>query len=487
MRRRLFGSAVGVLGALFVGLALLPLRSHLAESTASLILVVPVVLGAAVGGFVAGVASVGAGFLVYDFLYIPPYQTLTVGSTQNWVALVVYVIVMVLVARVVANLQDSRVAVERGGEAARRLSELSELLVGDQPVDHLLKTIVTATYAAFDVSGVALLVLDEGHLKVAASAGADLTDDELRRINPQSGEPVRVGTLTGTPGELRSIALSASGDAVGILTLRELPTSRIDSTVLRTFANDAALAIERAHLREQALQSALLEEADRFRQGLMSAVSHDLRTPLSTIKVASSTLVNRSETLDAAQAGELYRLIEVEADRLTRLVTNLLDMSRIEAGVLSVHGEVRSVWSLVHETLDSMSSAVGEDRIRVDIARDVPDVFVDPMLIVQVLVNLIDNALRHSPPGGEIVVSATREGDRVDVAVLDEGPGIAPALRASIFERFAQLDKGGRAGLGLTIAKTFVEAHGEAIWVDEAPGGGAKFVFSLPIATPGQR
>lgn len=468
-----------------VGLVMLPFRAHIATSTASLILVVPVVLGAATGGFIAGVVSVGAGFLVFDYFYIPPYRTLTVGTTQNWVALVVYALVMVVVARVVASLQHSRVAVARGGEAARRLSELSELLIGDQPVDQRLRTIVSATYAAFDVSGVSLLVLDEGHLSVAASAGEALSAEELQRIDPQSGQPVRVGGVAGASGNLRSVALSASGDAVGILTLRELPTSQIDATVLRTFANDAALAIERARLREQALQNVLLEEADRFRQGLMSVVSHDLRTPLSTIKVASSTLVNRESTLTLDQAHELHSLIEVEADRLTRLVTNLLDMSRIEAGVLSVHGEDTSVATLVDEALESMSLSAGIDRVRVQIAPDLEGVFADPTLIVQVLVNLIDNAMRHSPPEGVVVISAHRVASLVHVSVADQGPGIGPAQRATIFERFAQLDKGGRAGLGLTIAKTFVEAHGGTIRVEENAGGGACFVFTLALAQPG--
>jgi two-component system sensor histidine kinase KdpD len=252
--------------------------------------------------------------------------------------------------------------------------------------------------------------------------------------------------------------------------------------VLKTFANDAALALERAQLREQALRSKLLEEVDRFRQSLMGAVSHDLRTPLATIKVASSTLSNRSVALSSDQLAELYNLIEVESDRLTRLVSNLLDITRIEAGVFTVHPMPTSVPELVREAVSAMEPTLGTHRVDSIVPSNLPAVNVDPLLIGQVLINLLDNANRHSPADGVITVEARREGSDVILSVADQGPGIAPENRQAVFERFAQLDKGGRAGLGLTIAKTFVEAHDEEIWYEDAPNHGARFVFSLPLA-----
>ncbi len=473
---------VGVASVLVLGFAMLPLRSHINVSTAALVFVIPVVVGSAIGGFKSGISTVIAGFLVYDYGYIPPYKTLDVGTPQNWAALGVYVIVMVLVARVVASLDSSRYEAQRGGEAALHLSELSEHLVGGQPVDELLDTIVSAVHSVFGIPGVSLLVLDEGALKVVASAGEALSDEEFARLRPQSGEPISIGTDTQSPAALRTIALSASGRAVGILALRGLPTSVNDRAVLTTFANDAALALERAQLREQALRSKLLEEVDRFRQSLMGAVSHDLRTPLATIKVASSTLSSRSLSLSPDQLAELYGLIEVESDRLTRLVSNLLDITRIEAGVFTVHPSTTSVQELVREAVDAMEPTLGTHRVDTVVPTVLPDVKVDPLLIGQVLINLLDNANRHSPAEGVITVEARREGSHVVLSVTDQGPGIAPDDRHAVFERFAQLDKGGRAGLGLTIARTFVEAHGEAIWYEEASDHGARFVFSLPLA-----
>jgi two-component system sensor histidine kinase KdpD len=482
VRRHLVGSIVGVASALILGFAMLPLRSHISVSTAALVLVVPVVVGSAIGGIKAGISSVIAGFLVYDYGFIPPYKTLDVGTPQNWAALAVYVIVMLLVASVVASLDSSRVEAQRGGEAAHHLSELSEHLVGDHPVDELLDTIVSAVHSVFAIPGVSLLVLDEGVLKVVATAGEPLSKEELARLDPHSGQPISIGTDTESSGELRTIALSASGRAVGMLALRALPTSKNDRAVLNTFANDAALALERAQLREQALRSKLLEEVDRFRQSLMGAVSHDLRTPLATIKVASSTLSNRSASLSSDQQAELYSLIEVESDRLTRLVSNLLDITRIEAGVFTVHATPSSVQELVREAVNAMEPTLGTHRVDSIVPTALPPVNVDPLLIGQVLINLLDNANRHSPADGVITVEARREDAQVVLSVADQGPGIAPSQRQVVFERFAQLDKGGRAGLGLTIAKTFVEAHGEEIWYEEAPNHGAKFVFSLPLA-----
>jgi two-component system sensor histidine kinase KdpD len=465
-----------------LGFAMLPLRSHISVSTAALILVVPVVVGSAIGGIRAGVASVVAGFLVYDYGYIPPYKTLDVGTPQNWTALAVYVIVMLAVASVVASLDSSRIEAQRSGDAAHHLSELSEHLVGDRPVDDLLDTIVSAVHEVFAIPSVSLLVLDEGLLKVVASAGDPLSDEELAGLGPHSGQPISVGTDTASSGELRTIALSASGRAVGILALRGLPTSKNDRASLTTFANDAALALERAQLREQALRSKFLEEVDRFRQSLMGAVSHDLRTPLATIKVASSTLANRSQSLSREELTELYDLIEVESDRLTRLVSNLLDITRIEAGVFTVHPSPTSVQELVREAVNAMEPTLSAHRVDSIVPMNLPAVNVDPLLIGQVLINLLDNANRHSPVDGVITVEAHREEDQVILSVADQGPGIAPSKREKVFERFAQLDNGGRAGLGLTIAKTFVEAHGEEIWYEDAPNHGARFVFSLPLA-----
>ena len=472
------GSCVGTLSVIALGVALLPLRAHISQSTAALVLVVPVVLGAAIGGFVAGVFSVAVGFLVYDFGYIHPYGTLNVGTTEDWAALVVYALVMVIVARVVASLNTTRDQAQRGDEAAQHLSALSEQLVGNRPVDDLLTTIVTAVHSVFGVAGVSLLVLDEGRLRVASSAGQTLSDDEVRHLS-SAGEPVALAAAAHAPEDLRTIALSAAGRPVGILAVRGLPASDADRAVLNTFANDAALALERAQLREQALRTQFLEEVDHFRQSLLGAVSHDLRTPLATIKVASSTLLNHADTLARGQAEELYELIEVESDRLSRLVSNLLDITRIEEGVLTVSPVTTPVVTLIRDAVDAMRSSIEDQVIEMRIPDETVAVMVDPLLFGQVLINLLDNALRHSPPAGVITIDVTGDAEHVIVSVADEGPGIPSEEREAVFERFARLDASGRAGLGLTIARTFVEAHGQSIRYESHEPRGATFVVTL--------
>jgi len=471
---------VGVACAVALGAVLLPIRSHLGVATPALALVIPVVVGAVIGGFSAGAASVAAGFLVYDYAFVPPYQTLSVRSAQNWAALAVYVVVMLLVARVFDVLERTRSEARRGREVMRRVSEVSELLVGDRPVSDLLDTIVASAQSLFSAPGVSLLELERGRLVVVASVGEPLTSEELRRLDPHSGLPIRVGTTPGSSRELRAVALSSSGRAMGILAMRGAPVIETDRDLLNTFANDAALALERAQLREQALRSKLLEEADRFRRGLLGAVSHDLRTPLATLKVASSTLSKRAAFLSSEDTAELHRLIEIESDRLTRLVTNLLDMTRIEAGVLTLRRETTPVAELVKEALASMGATLDEQRVSVIVPDSLPDVDVDQVLIGQVLVNLLDNAARHAPPHSVITVVGEDRGDAVVVSVADQGPGVAPADRDTVFDRFTLLSTSGRAGLGLTIVKTFVEAHGQHVWYEEVPEGGARFAFSLP-------
>ena len=483
MRGRLLGLSIGFVVPVACSALLLPLRSHVSSTTIALIFVIPVVAMVVFGGLFTGIATTIASAIILDFLFLKPYGTLSIGTTQNWVALFVYVVVVLLVARVVASLMSARLEAQKGGAAMRRVFELSELLVEDRSVDDLLRTIVQAVQTVFNIPGVSLLVLEEHRLKVAASVGEALTPDELRELDPQSGVPMHLRPHAGATSGLRTVALSASSRPIGILVLRDVPMSPTDQSVLVTFANDAALALERAQLREWARRSQLLEEIDRLRQSLMGAVSHDLRTPLATIKVASSTLSNRANVLTPEDAHELYELIEIEADRLTRLVTNLLDMTRIEAGVLRIQQSPISVEDLVKEALSVMGSSFKERTLRIDVPATLPHVSIDRLLIIQVLVNLLDNANRHSPTRGVISIVGDVAGDKVTIAVADQGPGVAPGDREAVFNRFEQFNTGGRAGLGLTIAKTFVEAHGERIWCDDAIGGGARFVVSLPTVS----
>jgi two-component system sensor histidine kinase KdpD len=269
-----------------------------------------------------------------------------------------------------------------------------------------------------------------------------------------------------------------------MLVLHEVQLTEPDRNLLGTFANQAALAVDRAQLREQAMRTRMLEEIDRWRSALMGAASHDLRTPLASIKTAVSSLRQEDARLGSADRAELLELIELQTDRLARLVTNLLDMTRIEAGALQLRPTNTGLDELVDEALASLGGIVAPERVTVDLPADLPLLHIDHVLISQVLANVLENANRLAPGPSPIRVAARVEpgsaDNRVEISVSDEGPGISAADRDRVFEMFSQNGGGGRAGLGLAIAKAFVEAHGGRIWIDPAMSRGARVVFTLP-------
>jgi two-component system sensor histidine kinase KdpD len=281
------------------------------------------------------VISVAAGFLVYDLAFVPPYWTLAVGQAQHWAALVAYILIMTLVAEVVVRLEAARAAAQIREGNARHLFEMSEVLLGDKSIPELAEAIVHEMCRTFRLEGAALLVPVEGRLEVVAAAGMQLADAEMTSLHPAERPPVALSTRTSTD-PIQTLALSAAGRPIGLMLLHGLPDDPVGREQLPTVANHLALALERAELRERVHRVELLEEIDRLRDAMLGAVSHDLRTPLATIKIASSTLLDPSASLDLEDVNELHLLIDVQSDRLTRLVNNLLDMTRIRTGVLEV-------------------------------------------------------------------------------------------------------------------------------------------------------
>jgi two-component system sensor histidine kinase KdpD len=196
--------------------------------------------------------------------------------------------------------------------------------------------------------------------------------------------------------------------------------------------------------------------------------------------------LDRGITLAPDDAYELHALIDMQADRLTRLVNSLLDMSRIESGALEVRRYPQALGELVEDAITELRSSLGDRQVDVAVPGDLPPADVDHVLVTQVLTNLLDNANRFGPPGTAIAVDVVQAGpDRARVSVTDHGRGVPPGERESVFQKFVRYDSGGRSGLGLAIAKAFVEAHGERIWVEQGRDGGARFVFTVPLATVG--
>ncbi len=491
-------TAVGIavtlagLGAL-LGL-LLPFRAHLSIALPALLFVLPALAGVVIGGLLPGLVGALVGFVLYDVFFLPPYNTLTVRSPQNWVALVVYVVVVLVVSQVVAKLQGAREEAELRTGESERLYELSQALIGDLTLSQLLTHMVTTVQSVFAPRWTTLVLPDSDAadhgpataLRVAASAGEPLTDEDIASVTSGGGRARSLGWLDDASPRRVSVALVVNHRPVGMLVLQDVQLVEHDRSLLGTFANQAALAIDRAQLSEQALRARLLEEIDRWRRALMGAASHDLRTPLASIKTAVSSMRQVDAQLSPEDRAELLELIELQSDRLARLVTNLLDMTRLEAGSLELRPMTVSFTGLVEEALAQLGGIVAPGRITVEAPADLPPLHLDPVLMSQVLANVLENAERLSPQYSVIRVTARRapgQPQRVEIAVADDGPGIAREDSESVFEMFSQNSGGGRAGLGLAIAKAFVEAHGGHIWIDPDVTRGARIVFTVPSET----
>jgi two-component system, OmpR family, sensor histidine kinase KdpD len=275
---------------------------------------------------------------------------------------------------------------------------------------------------------------------------------------------------------------------VGVLGLRPSEPRSLQTPEqlhqLETFASQTALAIERARLAEEAEQAQVRAETERLRNSLLSSVSHDLRTPLASITGAASTLIDNEAHLDAATRRDLLEALHEEADRLNRLVQNLLEMTRLEAGALVPHTAWHSVEEVVGAALGRFGKSLAERPVTTRIPAELPLVPMDDVLIEQVLINLIDNAIKYTPAGTPIAVSADDTGAAVLVEVADRGPGLRPGEERLIFEKFHRTDPAPSvrgAGLGLAICQGIIQAHGGRIWAENRLGGGVALRFTLPL------
>ena len=261
-----------------------------------------------------------------------------------------------------------------------------------------------------------------------------------------------------------------------------------DEQLLTTFANQAALALERTRLADEAARAAALAQSDELKSALLAAVSHDLRTPLAAIKASATSLLDDSVAWDATARREFLEAIDEETDRLSLMVGNLLDLSRIEGGALRPDREWYDLSELIGDVVRRMASRAGDHPITVAIEADLPLLYIDYVEIAQVLANLCENAIKYTPAGSPIAIEARRLGHEIEITVRDRGPGIPAEAIGRVFEKFYRVNTRGGvpgSGIGLTISKGLVEAHGGRIWVESTPGEGTVFRFTLPIGELG--
>ena len=436
----------------------------------------------------ASLTSVAA----FDFFFVPPYYTFAVSDTQYFITFSVMLIVAVVISglanRIRAQAESAR---EREGRMAA-LYAMSRELASTRGVQGLL-AVATRHITELFRARVAILLPDaSGRLDGGVEAGAEFpmeaSEVAVSQWVYEHGQVAGQGTDTLPGAAGLYVPLLGSRGAVGVLGLRPTDPRALQAPEqlhqVETFASQTALAIERALLAAEAEQAQVRAETERLRNSLLSSVSHDLRTPLASITGAASTLLDNEARLDAATRRDLLEALHEEADRLNRLVQNLLEMTRLEAGALVPHTAWHSIEEVVGAALGRFGKWLAERPVTTRIPADLPLVPMDDVLIEQVLINLIDNAIKYTPPGTPIEVSADETAGAVVVEVGDRGPGLRPGEERLIFEKFHRTDPAPSvrgAGLGLAICEGIIRAHGGHIWAENRPGGGVALRFSLPV------
>ncbi|MBM9509093.1 sensor histidine kinase [Actinacidiphila acididurans] len=482
--RKVAGPVAGLVLPVLLTTALTGSGAGLNLTSDALLFLLAVVGVACIGGVVSALLASITASLLLNYYFIPPVHKFTIAETNNFLALVVFAVVAVTVAAIVdQSLRLARRAANATAEAETLSSLAGSILRGDQGVQVLLQR----TKEAFGMDSAELVRRGELDLpgRTGASAGDDGGGTDEGGAESRTDAGGTSGTRTDAGGGSRGtdVVVPVGPDDVMVLRGRRLAAS--ERRVLIAFAGHVAAALERARLAEAAAEVEPVRAADRMRTALLAAVSHDLRTPIAAGWAAISSLRSRDVRFSAEDRDELLATAEESLVRLNRLVDNLLDMSRLQAGALSLHLQPTALADVLPPALDTLPDPAVP--VLTQGIAEVGDVVVDPPLLERVIANLVTNAVRHTPPGKKVLVSASALGDRVELRVVDQGPGLAPEDRDRVFEPFQRMgdtDNTTGLGLGLALSRGLTEAMGGTLTPEDTPGGGLTMVVSLPAAAP---
>jgi len=421
---------------------------------------------------------------LFDFFFVQPHLTLAVRDSEYLVTFAVMLMVSLVISTLTTRIKRQAKAARVRERHTASLYAMSRELANSRGTEALIQIAAQHIGDIFDARVSVLLADREGRLQTGS--GSDANEMAVAQWVYERGQIAGHGTET-LPGA-RGIYLPLRGSehAIGVMGLYLNDVQRLQSPdqryLLETFASQTALALERAHLAEEAERVRLQVETEQLRSSLLSSVSHDLRTPLASITGAASGLLDDDGSLAPQARRELAQLAYEEAERLNRLVGNLLDMTRLEAGV-SIEKEWQSLEEVTGIALNRLEARLHDHPLTVSLPPDLPLIPFDSLLLEQVLVNLLENAIKYTPAGTPIELSAHVEPGGVQVEVADHGPGLPPGTEQRVFDKFyrAQPDSVRGAGLGLAICQGIIQAHGGRIWAENRPEGGAIFRFVLPI------
>jgi two-component system sensor histidine kinase KdpD len=455
-RRNVIGWFAAILGpAALTGILLLP-RGGVGLPTDLLLFLALTVAVAFFGGLWPSIVSAVTSFVALNYFFTPPTGRLTIAEPVNVLALTVFV----LVAAAVASVVD--VAARRSAQAFRARAEASALAAVSRSVlsgEDTADAVVARLRETFNLTAVSLLQRDSDHSpwRTVATSGSDPA------LDPDTAQTV----------------VEIDTDRVLAMCGRVLPAS--DRRVLEAFASQAGIVLEHRRLREQAAQSKALQQADAIRTALLTAVSHDLRTPLATIRAAIDGLLAPDVQLDADDTAVLVDAASTATARLERLIDNLLDLSRLQTG--SVRAALRP--TSLDEIVPLATEGFAAGQVDVDVPETLPLVNTDPGLLERVLANIVSNAVRHGPSGVPVLVTASCTQRVVELRVVDTGPGLSDELKDHMFEPFQRLGDTSPEGLGLglAVAQGLAEAVGAELTAEDTPGGGLTMVLSVPLAS----
>jgi two-component system sensor histidine kinase KdpD len=438
-----------------------------------------------------------SGMLCYNFFFLPPFYTFTIADPTNVAALVFFLFTALAVSNLTARARRQAEVARSRAAITDSLYAFARTLASIATIEELLRATAAQIAASLRADAVILLPGAGGMLKVAAAVPAgnrlDAADLGAAQWALLSGRAAGRGA-DALPGARRLfLALRTSAGIIGVVGLGagqrpDILLTPDERRLVDALMDQAAIAIERVRLAVQMDEARIAAEAARLRGALLTSLSHDLKTPLTSILGAANALREYGELFDARARADLVATIEDEAARMSRFVANLLDMTRLEAGALAPKREPSAIAEIIGAAVHRVKPLLAGFRVAYDIAPGLPLVEVDVLLMEQVLINLLDNAAKYAAPGSTLLLAADRQGDRLRLRVIDEGPGIPEDRLEKIFDKFHRVDHADRqragTGLGLAICRGFVEAmDGTITAANRTDRSGAIFTVALPVSS----
>jgi two-component system sensor histidine kinase KdpD len=487
-----FAGAAGAVGLATLGSAALFGRTNLSNVSVGYVLCI--VLVSLFYGYGPALLAAVLSALLLDLGFTAPYWHLTISNPREATTVVVMFVAGVIIASLTKRVREQAKMAEQREIATALLYAMSRDLVDAVGGDATLQVAVRHLHEAFGAP-VALLLPDlKGALTNAASDPRWFALNTIdRQVIDWAWRQERAagwGTEMFPGADSRFLPLRGSRGKVGLVGIKRGQQPHVDPSQLRlleTFAAQVGSALERVQLAETAQRVEVEIQTERLRSSLLSSVSHDLRTPLGVITGATGTLLQHEQYLAPEARRDLLQSAHEEAERLNRLVGNLLDMTKLSSGTLRPNKEWHPLDEVVGVALDRVEPRLNGREVLVVLPPDLPPLPIDAVLMGQVLINLLENAIRYTPRLSPLEISARATESAVEIALADRGPGIPSRERAQIFQKFYRIEPNrldGGAGLGLAICRGIVESHGGRIWVDDRDGGGAVFRLSVPLGEP---